>query len=492
MQQISAVVKTGFYCQSTCTNPPPREEDSQRFRSAAEAEAAGLRACPRCRPYRTSVFAVDGAPELVCRAVRLILDGALDDASEDNLGRRLGVSGRHLRRLFLAHLGITPSGLAVSSRAHFARRLLDDTDLTFTNIAFAAGFGSVRQFNRVMRSVFGLAPRELREQRHRQDRLVADEGLLLRLPVNGTIDWDGTLELLAAASLPGIESVMGRTYRRTVIVQDSVGMLEVLPPEDETHVLVKLHLPHWGSLIHLVQRVRNLLGLDADPETAYSVLSTDPLIGPIVRERPGLRPVGAWDSFEAAVKAILGAPDDEKERERFGELCSEPEGVGGAFRPYELWSAFPSPKALAELLAEGCSLPERLATALRSLSVALSERSVTIDIDVPMHVRVRSFASLDGVVPSMTERFAWLAGSADALPDDESVRRVLGRLSNRSFARQYFDAAVEMWHPYAAFAYAHVAVSCASRLSVGVETRPGSAGGRRSLFDEPAWTVQPS
>src|SRR6266540_6605163 len=171
------------------------------------AEAVGYRACLRCRPYRWPQSVSCTAPELVCRAVRLILAGALDRRSEAELGSRLGVSPRHLRRLFNAHLGLTPVGLARSARVHFARRLLDDTDLTLSEIALAAGFGSLRQFNRACQDVFRESPRMLRDRRRATDRLVADGGLLLRLPFQGPLDWDAMVAYFAARALPGVEHV---------------------------------------------------------------------------------------------------------------------------------------------------------------------------------------------------------------------------------------------------------------------------------------------
>ena len=173
MDRVSAVVTTGIYCRPGC-GAQPLAQNVNSFPLAASAEAAGFRACMRCRPYRWPQSVSWTAPELVCRAVRLVMGGALDHASEAELGARLGVSARHLRRLFKEQLGVTPDGLARSARVHFARRLLDDTDLTVTQIALAAGFGSLRQFNRASREVFRESPRELRARRRKADRLVAD------------------------------------------------------------------------------------------------------------------------------------------------------------------------------------------------------------------------------------------------------------------------------------------------------------------------------
>ena len=203
---VEAVVTTGIYCRPGCPGRP-HPENTRRYGSAAEAEANGFRACLRCRPYRdeSSVDLVS-TPELVCRAVQMILDGALDGANEAQLAARVGASPRNLRRLFVEHVGVTPDRLARSRRAHFARRLLDDTDLSITEIAFASGFGSGRQFNRTMVETFRATPRELRARRRVRDRLVADGGLTIRLPFTGPFDWDATVGYLAARAIAGVEA----------------------------------------------------------------------------------------------------------------------------------------------------------------------------------------------------------------------------------------------------------------------------------------------
>ena len=210
MTTYSAVRTTGIYCRPGC-GAKPFAENVRTFELAAAAEAAGYRACLRCRPYRVAGTVADEAPELVCRAVQLIINGVLDDADEAALGARLGVSARHLRRMFNDHLGVTPDQFARSRRAHFARRLLDDSDLTIAEVAFASGFGSLRQFNRAIREVFRSTPRELRQRRRRRtDRLVADGGLLLRMPFTPPYDWDAMAGLPGPTAVPGVESVAGR------------------------------------------------------------------------------------------------------------------------------------------------------------------------------------------------------------------------------------------------------------------------------------------
>jgi AraC family transcriptional regulator of adaptative response / DNA-3-methyladenine glycosylase II len=301
---VAAVVTTGIYCRPGCS-ARPLAGNVRQYSLAAAAEAAGYRACLRCRPYRTPPPASWAAPEVVCRAVQLILDGALDGSTEHDLAARLFVSARHLRRLFQEHLGVTPDQLARSSRTHFARRLLDDTDLTITDISFASGFGSLRQLNRAGREVFRRSPSELRARRRAADRLVADGGLALRLPFRPPLDWDAMLRYFDARAIAGVECVAGDTYRRTVVIDGDPGVLE-LSPGGADHLVLRAHLPHWEGLIHVVQRARRIFNLDADVRAATRTLDGDSVVGSMARARPGLRPPGTWDPFETGVRAIIG------------------------------------------------------------------------------------------------------------------------------------------------------------------------------------------
>jgi AraC family transcriptional regulator, regulatory protein of adaptative response / DNA-3-methyladenine glycosylase II len=297
MTTYSAVVTTGIYCRPGCAGRP-LAQNVRTFDHPAAAEAAGFRACHRCRPYRVAGPVPAGAPELVCEAVQQIIGGVMDDdGTEAMLAARIGLSARHLRRLFIRHLGVSPDQLARSRRAHFARRLLDDTDLTVVDIAFAAGFGSLRQFNRTMREVFRASPTDLRNRRHRADRLAADGGLTLRLPVVPGYDWEAMRTFLAARLVPGVEAVDGDTYRRTITMAGAPGLLEVSPGR-ENCLLLRLHLPYWEGLIHLVDRVGLLLGAEGDHAA-----------GVMVARHPGLAVPGAWNPFEAGVSAILSDRD---------------------------------------------------------------------------------------------------------------------------------------------------------------------------------------
>jgi AraC family transcriptional regulator of adaptative response / DNA-3-methyladenine glycosylase II len=415
VEAFTAVVTTGIYCQPACS-ARPRAENTLPFLLAAAAEGAGYRACMRCRPYRYPQTIGWSAPELVCRGVRLILDGGLDHCSEDDLARRLGVSARHLRRLFSMHLGVTPDGLARSARVHFARRLLDDTDLSVTEIAFAAGFGSLRQFNRACREVFRESPRALRARRRKTDRLVADGGLPLRLAFVGELDWRAMLDNFAVRAIPGVERVERDTYRRTIVVDGHPGVLE-LSAGGPDYLLLRAHLPRWRELVHIVQRARAIANLDFPLEEAQAALGADPVLGRLMRERRGLRPPGTWDAFEAGVQEIATGHTARLVR-RFGTPVRGLEQL-------DLTHTFPSAATLATANLAELRLGRARTTALRAFAEAVAEDRIRLDRSTTLEQLVSSITAV-GVATETAHEIALRLGEPDAAPsvdDDLESRR---------------------------------------------------------------------
>jgi AraC family transcriptional regulator of adaptative response / DNA-3-methyladenine glycosylase II len=447
---FSAVVTTGIYCRPGCSARPSKE-NVRPFALAAAAEAAGFRACMRCRPYRWPQTLTWAAPELVCRAVRMILDGALDDAGEADLGARLGVSARHLRRLFTAHLGVTPDALARSARAHFARRLLDDTDLTVTEIAFAAGFGSLRQFNRACQEIFRESPRALRMRRRKADRLVTDGGLVLRLPFHGPLNWSALTAYFRARAVPGVEAVSGDMYRRTVVIAGDPGAIELLPGGDD-HLLLRAHLPHWDELVHVVQRARRIPSLDFDVEAASSALTWDVMLAPLLCARPGVRPPGTWDAFETGVRTIVGQQVTvagantltSRIVEQFGTRVAGLAALG-------LTHTFPTPATLAEADLSGIGLVPARAAAVRAFARAVAEDTVRLDGSVPLDELVAALTSIDGIGPWTAHYLALRLGEADAFPaTDLGLRRTLSAHASS------LGELAERWRPWRALAATHL------------------------------------
>jgi AraC family transcriptional regulator, regulatory protein of adaptative response / DNA-3-methyladenine glycosylase II len=456
MGTFSAVVTTGIYCRPGCGGRP-RPENVREYALAAAAEAAGFRACLRCRPYRTEPVASLAAPELVCRAVQLILAGALDGGTEHDLGARLAISARHLRRLFGEHLGVTPDQLARSRRTHFARRLLDDTDLPVTDVAFASGFGSVRQLNRACREVFRAAPGERRARRRAGDRLAADGGLAVRLPYRPPLDWDAMLRYFSARAVAGVESVRDGVYRRTVLIDGDPGVLE-LGPGGADHLLLRAHLPHWADLIHVVQRGRRIFALDADVASASRHLDADPVAGPLVRARPGLRPPGTWDPFETGVRAIVGqqvsVAGASTLTARIAARCGTP--VPG-LRAMGLEHLFPSPEALAEADLGGLGLTSARAAAIAAFARAVAGGSVRLDNGSPLDDLVASIAAVPGLGPWTAQYLALRMGEPDAFPaSDLGVRRSLARALGRAVTERDAATLAVGWRPWRAHAAIHL------------------------------------
>jgi len=450
-RHYSAVVTTGIYCRPGC-GARPRDDHVHGYGFAAAAEAAGFRACLRCRPYRSSdPPAWLAGPELVCRAVQLVLDGALDRGTEPELGARLGVSERHLRRLFREHVGATPDQLARSRRVHFARRLLDDTDLSVADVAFAAGFGSVRQLNRSCREVFRAPPRELRARRRRSDRLVADGGLLLRLPVRTPFDWEALVGFLARRAIPGVEHVSDGTYRRTIVVDGDPGVVEVRP-DDHDHLLLRVHLPHWEPLIHLVARTRRLFDLDADPEAVAAHLGVDPALDARSVRGRGLRVAGAWDPFETGVRVVVGqqvtVAGANALAGRLVERYGTPVAGLGALG---LTHTFPPATTLADADLADVGLPARRAEAVRAFAAAVADGTLRLDGSVGLDELVASLVALPGLGPWTAHALAMRLGERDAFPaSDLALRRALG--DGRPIDEAACAARAERWRPWRAYA----------------------------------------
>jgi AraC family transcriptional regulator, regulatory protein of adaptative response / DNA-3-methyladenine glycosylase II len=453
MEGVGAVVTTGIYCRPGC-GAQPNPENVSRYLSAAMAEGAGYRACLRCRPYRLPPEVPSTGPELVCRAVRLILEGALDGCTEAELAGRLGVSHRHLRRLFVDNLGATPQGLARSARAHFARRLLDDTDLPITDIAFSTGFGSLRQFNRACRSTFHATPRQLRSKRRATDRLVADGGFVLRLPFLGALDWPALLRHLEAWAIPGVESIVGDAYRRTIVVGGDPGVLEMWRGGDD-HLLLRLHLPHWEELLHVANRARRIASLDSDPAGALPTLKADPALEPIITLCPGLRVPGAWDPFEIGVRAILDRYDAATAAQRVIGLVirwgRRVQGLG----PLGLSYTFPTPGALADANPDSLGLAAAVGRTVRAFAHAVETGAVRLDRSMAPARLQDALLVLPGLTPSTAQYIAWRIGEPDAFPvgqpgfESQALEGLLPR-------RAEVVGRSERWRPWRALAAAYL------------------------------------
>src|SRR5579862_8255310 len=302
-----AAVTTGIYCRSICPVPFAKPNNIALFPCAAAAEAAGFRPCRRCRPETApGTPAWAGTSAVVSRALRLIWDGALDGNGVDELAERLGIGSRQLRRLFIRHLGVPPIKIASIHRVHFARRLIEQTDMPMAEIAVNAGFNSLRQFNHAMRAIAGQAPTDLRHNREGSTVSSRTGEFVTRLLYRPPFNWPALVAFLKPRIAPGVELVTETSYQRTIESDGEPGTIDVRPDEQNACLVVRVALPKYRGLLHVVERVRRVFDLTADPLQISSHLSRDPSLKPMLDAHPGLRVPGVWDGFEVAVSAALG------------------------------------------------------------------------------------------------------------------------------------------------------------------------------------------
>jgi len=447
-----AVRTTGIYCRPICPAPTPKFQNVRFFACAAAAEDAGFRPCLRCRPETSpGTPAWNGTSAVVSRAMRLIESGALDDGGDAaTLAGRLGLGERQLRRLFAQHLGAAPAEIARARRVHFARRLIDDTDLSMTQIALAAGFGSIRQFNDAMRATFHASPTELRRKRRRRE---PDDGrLAVRIAYRPPLPWTTMLAFLAGRATPGVEVVGDDVYRRTVRIDGEPAALEVTPDPERAQIVLRVQAADHARLIDVVERVRRLFDLGADPLRIATQLRRDPRLRPIVAKHPGLRVPGAWDPFELAVRAVLGQQVTVRAATtlagRLVERLGDPVDLGPG-----LTRLFPLPAALVDAPVKTIGIPGARATTIRTLADAVASGRLTFDAaDGPEALAAR-LCALPGIGPWTAEYVAMRAlGEPDAFPaGDLGVRAALGN-GDGPVPAKAATALAEAWRPWRAYA----------------------------------------
>lgn len=491
---VIAVTSTGIYCRPSCPAMTPKRANVRFLPSAAAAQRAGFRACKRCRPD-----AAPGSPEwdaradVVGRAMRLIRDGAVEREGVSGLARRLGFSERHLHRQLVAELGAGPLALARAQRAQTARLLIETTSLPFTELAFAAGFPSIRQFNETVREVFATTPTELRRAaagRNGRGRAHALNGaaalpaangttavgappaLTLRLRHRAPLDATGLLAFLGVRAVPGVEAWDPHagggagTYRRVLDLPHGPAVAELAPASAGDHVACTLRLTDLRDLAAAVQRCRRLLDLDADPVAVDEALAADPLLAPLVARDPGRRVPGAVDGAELAVRAVLGQQVSVAgARTLAGRLTAAlgeplPELLADA----ELTHAFPSAAALAAADPATLPLTRARAHALTTLckAAAADDGSLALDPGADRAATRERLLALPGIGPWTAEYVAMRAlGDPDAFPvTDLGVRRALERLGAPGEARAA-TARAERWRPWRTYAVQHLWASLA-------------------------------
>ena len=514
-----AVSSTGIYCRPSCPAMTPQRRHVSFYPTVAAAQGAGFRACLRCRPD-----ASPGSPEwnlradVAGRAMRLIADGVVDRDGVDGLARRLAYSPRQLRRLLQAELGAGPLGLARAQRAHTARRLIETTGLPFAEVAFGAGFASLRQFNDTVRAIFALTPTEMRRRAHarartrmpsrRRSSLASAEyraqfersvpGLTsvhLRLPHRIPLDADGLLAFFAQRAIPGVEEVSAGTYRRTLRLPGGVGVVELTPAAG--HVAAAVHLADLRDLGAAVGRCRALLDLDADSQAVDAVLRADPLLAPLVLGSPGKRVPGAAGGFEIAVRAVLGQQVSVASARGTAARIVRALGEPLALSFGSLTHVFPTAEALLGSDDSLLPVPASRRQTLRELARDTAHGMLDLGAGADRDETRRRLLEIPGIGPWTTEYIAMRAlADTDAFPaTDLGVLRGLAVLgapaagaavpARAASAR----ALAERWRPWRAYAVMHLWAGAGSRWLRWLRppaTRPARSGTARTDRRRPA------
>jgi len=451
----TGVTSTRIYCRPICPARTPKRGHCRYFRCAAEAEEAGFRPCLRCRPESSpGTPAWFGPSATVSRALRLIYEGALEEDGVDALAERLGVGSRHLRRLFSERVGASPIAIEQTRRVQFAKKLLDETPLPIARVAICSGFGSVRRFNDAVQRAYGRSPSQLR---HVGPSSGGGVDLVLRLSFRPPLDWDSMITFLERRAVPGVEVVEGRTYRRTVEMGGQVGIIEVRPLKEEPSLLLSVPLALADRVTNILERVRSMFDLDADPVQIENQLRQDPFLRQAVRNRPGLRVPGSWDRFELGVRAILGQQVTVRGAVTLASRVVD--ACGGRLPAAErgLSRVFPGPEALGGSRLTRIGMPGARRTAIRVFAKAVLEGELELQSAAGLQEAVGRIRGVRGIGDWTAQYIAMRAlREPDAFPaSDLGVRRALAGGKALPTPGWTIDRA-EAWRPWRAYATMHL------------------------------------
>ena len=446
-----AVTSTGVYCRPICPSRTSKPANVRYYATAAAAAEAGFRPCLRCRPEAApGTAAWLGTCAVVNRALRMINDGALDDASVESLAARLGVSSRHLHRLFMRHIGASPNTVAQTRRLHFAKRLLDETHLPITHIALASGFGSVRRFNDAFRATYRRAPRELRAQRRGGERSVDADEVVLRLPYRPPYEWRHMAQFLATVAIGGVELVTPHSYTRTITTPSGHALVCVRPREGEHALELRISGAEPSALVQIASAARRMFDVAADSGGIDAALGADSLVGPLVKRRPGLRIPGAWDPFECAVHCVLAerASPTEAQALMARLVARAGRAIDGPCR--SVTHTFPSAVMIAAADLDSLSMPGWKARALDSLVRALlGSEQATIDSDAVAQALTSSAEVSDWSLQTIALRSL---SEPDALPIDERVLLGGASAAGTPMSAAELSRRAEAWRPWRGYA----------------------------------------
>ncbi|MEQ8207019.1 MAG: Ada metal-binding domain-containing protein [Woeseia sp.] len=447
------VLTTGIYCRPICPAVAPKRENVQLYPSAAAAGEAGFRPCLRCRPECSpGTPAWAGTSTTVSRGLRLIDGGVLDDGNVEVLAAKLGVTSRHLRRLFTRHVGASPQAVAHTRRLHFAKRLIDETALSMSDVAIAAGYGSVRRFNAAFRTTYDRTPRELRQSRAGKSRRSGRAGLTVRVPYRSPYSWTDVLRFYGMRAIPGVEEIDGDVYRRSLRLGEAECIIELQAHANDGFLSLRMQNVPTERIYEVVQKVRDVFDLDAPIDDICAALATDDRMRALLSLQAGVRVPGCWDGFELAVRAILGQQISVKAAttlsgrvaSRYGTPLREPVG--------SLTHFFPDAAQLVRARFNNIGIVQSRADTLRRLAGAVLTRNVSFDPLQDMQDFHEQFTAIKGI-GDWTAQYVMMRAlkNPDAFPaSDLGLVKALcpgERVSPATLATR-----AENWRPWRAYA----------------------------------------
>jgi len=463
---IAVLTGRRVYCRSICPAPTAKEKNVRYYPTAAAAAEAGFRPCLRCRPECSpGTPAWLGTPSTVSRALRLIAESGLADGGIEVLAERLGVGSRHLRRLFLQHLGATPSAVAQTRRLDFAKKLIDETRLPMSEVALASDFGCVRRFNAAIRAVYHRTPTQIRRL-SRQTGIPLENEYFFRLRFRPPYNWNGMVRFLAPRATPGVEAVESASYRRTISLNGSYGWLEVSLNKSNDGLDVRVQFGDPRSLFLIIERIRAMFDLNADWAAIAQGLAADPVLAMRMQANPGLRVPGCWNGFELAIRTILGQQVTVKGATtlagRLARTLGQPFSAPGG-----LTHIFPPPDVLADANLDGLGLTKARSETIRALARAACDGRIGFEGVASSEDFMARMCEIPGIGKWTAQYVAMRAlGEPDAFPSgDLGLLRALALESPGELERR-----AEAWRPWRSYASMYLWTSCETDLQVSADS----------------------
>jgi AraC family transcriptional regulator, regulatory protein of adaptative response / DNA-3-methyladenine glycosylase II len=450
-----AVKSTGIYCRPVCPAPSPKPKNITYYPTAAAASAEGFRPCLRCRPELSpQAMQHRGSEAVLDHALSLISEGMLEESSVDDLAKRLKLSARQLRRIFLQGTGATPIAVHTTRRLLLAKQLLTETHLPITQIALAAGFQSLRRFNAAFREGCGMAPTDIRRLRE-----VAPSGsLTLRLAYRPPLDFGLMLAFLSKRAIPGIERVNTDSYERVVGSADQSTWIRVTSDKKKPELCLEISDVHPKMIPDIVRRVRRMFDLDADLNAVHEVLRATPLLAKGIKKRAGLRVPGGWDGFEIAVRAVLGQQISVAGATTLARRIVDTYGEHRTNAREGLDRVFPNPQQLLNAPFEKIGLTKARAQTIRTLCAAILDERMDFSSAQRLDNFIKRFVALPGIGPWTAHYVAMRALShPDAFPAGDLVlQQVLGAGTGKRLSERETEACSQAWRPWRAYATLHL------------------------------------